>query len=86
VAAVTTLSIIEEAPASWPDPPAGLSSAAAAIEAKVIWRRLESWMAYRWGERACTFIVEGGGGLWRARLYPFTATATEAWEREAWGP
>ena len=40
---MTTLSIIEDvAEAEWPARPIGLSAAAAAIEAEVIWRRLES--------------------------------------------
>jgi len=81
---MTTLRIIEEAPSAWPDPPYPLSLDAAAIEPAVIWRRIESWIAYRWGSRTCSFIVEGGCGTWRAPLYPFTSATIEEWGGNAW--
>jgi hypothetical protein len=85
VAAVSTLQILEDvAAAEWPAIPLGLSDAAAAIAPEVIWRRVESWIAWRWGERPCTFIVEGGCGSWRPPLCPFTASTVEAWTGEAW--
>jgi hypothetical protein len=82
---MTTLSIVEEVEdAEWPAPPAGLSAAAAALPRGLIWRRIESWIAWRWGLRLCTFIAEGGCGSWRAPLCPFAVETTEAWNGEAW--
>lgn len=82
---MTTLRIIEDyAEADWPARPSGLSTAATAIPPEVIWRRLEAWIAWRWGLRPCTFVVEGGCGSWRPPLYPLTATTVEAWNGEAW--
>jgi hypothetical protein len=86
VAAVTTLTIAEGSPTTWPDPALPLSDAAAAIVPEVVWRRIESWIAYRWAERPCTFIVEGGCGAWRPPLVPFTVATTEVWHAEAWEP
>lgn len=83
---MTTLRIIEDAAeADWPAAPLGLSAAAMAIPLPVIWRRLESWMAWRWGQRPATFIVEGGCGAWRPPLYPLVATTVERWDGDAWG-
>jgi hypothetical protein len=82
---VTTLRIIEDvAEADWPLRPSGLSTAAAAIQPEVIWRRLEASIAWRWGLRPATFIVEGGCGSWRPPLYPLVAKTVEAWNGEAW--
>ncbi|MFT3972009.1 MAG: hypothetical protein QM699_00585 [Amaricoccus sp.] len=82
---MTTLRIIEDvAEADWPAAPAGLSTAAMGIPSQVIWRRLESWIAWRWGQRPVTFIVEGGCGSWRPPLYPVVATTVERWDGEGW--
>ena len=53
------------------------------VEPAVIWQRLESWIAYRWGERAVTWTVEGGSE-WQAPLYPATITTVEIWESDDW--
>ncbi|MBB5220587.1 hypothetical protein HNP73_000508 [Amaricoccus macauensis] len=81
---MTTLRTDEGRPTLWPVIP-GLSARAAAIEPEVIWRRIESWIAWRWGVRSCSFIIEGGCGAWRAPLHPFTVSTVEAWGGEAWG-
>lgn len=81
---MTTLRIVEEAPEAWPAAPTGLSTAAVAIAPEVIWRRIESWIAWRWGPRACIFIAEGGCGPWKAPLCPFTVATVEAWGGDAW--
>lgn len=39
----------------------GLSTAAAALDAGVVWQRIENWIAYRWTKRPVTWIVEGCG-------------------------
>lgn len=82
---MTTLRIIEDfAEAEWPARPVGLSTKATAIEPEVIWRRIEAWIAWRWGLRPAAFIVEGGCGSWRPPLYPLVATTVEAWNGEGW--
>lgn len=48
-----------------------------------LWRRLEDWIAWRWGERAVTWILEGPGE-WAPRLKPCTVSTVEAWEDGAW--
>lgn len=83
---MTTLSIIEDtSDAWWPGPPAGLSARAAALPLPMVWRRIESWIAWRWGERPCTFILEGNCGAWRAPLYPFIPANFDVWH-DAWEP
>lgn len=81
---MTTLQIIEGTPASWPDWTVDLSIAAQRIDLEAVWRRLEGWIAWRWGPRPCTFIVEGRCGLWRAPLTPFVSEAVEEWAAEDW--
>lgn len=75
----TTLQILESAPASWPAIP-GLP---ADLDAAVVWLRLESWIAWRWGERECAFVVEGPGE-WTAPFTPFTTTTIEVWHDGEW--
>lgn len=49
----------ENAPAMWPEPPDGLSAAAAAIPEGAVWSRLEKWITRRWGKRGVKWIIEG---------------------------
>lgn len=79
----TTLRQSEAVPASYPDTPSGLSTAAAALDPKFIWHRIESYIAYRWTEREVTWTVEGMG-WWTPPLAPATITATEVWRNGAW--
>jgi hypothetical protein len=79
----TTLRQSEAVPASYPDAPAGLSTAAAALDPKFIWHRIESYIAYRWTERAVTWTVEGMG-WWVPPLTPATITTTEVWRGGVW--
>lgn len=80
---VEVLSRTEALPASYPPKPSGLSDAANALDADVIWQRLESWIAYRWRARDVTWIVRGPGE-WVADLTPATVTETERWTGRAW--
>ncbi|MFI0843527.1 hypothetical protein [Mesorhizobium sp. IMUNJ 23232] len=84
----TTLKQTEGPPEGYPDPPAGLSTAAAALDPAMVWQRIEAYTAWRWSERAVTWIVavEGGGG-WNAPLAPVTSALTvERWQGDGWGP
>ncbi|MGE0749343.1 MAG: hypothetical protein AB7K64_02035 [Variibacter sp.] len=81
----TTLKQTESAPATYPDAPAGLSTAAAALDAGMVWQRIEAYTAFRYSARAVTWIVEGPGG-WVPPLTPATISDAEIWSRgsEAW--
>ncbi len=81
---MTTLKIDEGRPNDWQDAPQGPSTRAARLSPAIVWRRLEVWIAWRWGERPCTFIVEGGCGAWRAPLTPFVIETTEVWDGDTW--
>ena len=78
----TTLKTTEGTPASWPAV-TGLSTAAAALDAGMIWQRIEAYTAWRWAARSVAWIVEGPGE-WAAPLAPATITARERWTGEAW--
>ena len=79
----TTVLQNEDAPATWPAAPAGLSDEAAAIDPAVIWQRLECWVAYRWTPRAVTWVIDGPGA-WSAPLSPATVSASYRWNGDAW--
>ena len=78
-----TLSQSEAAPAIWPDAPAGLSDAAAALDPAWLWQRIEAWTAHRWTVRQVVWTVEGEGH-WTPPLAPATVTTAEVWEHGAW--
>jgi hypothetical protein len=70
----------ESIPATYPDAPAGLSAAATALSRDVIWRRIESYIAWRWTARDVTWLVQGPGE-WVAPLTPATISTVEVWGR-----
>ncbi|RWC90047.1 MAG: hypothetical protein EOS32_28780 [Mesorhizobium sp.] len=76
----TTIKQTEGTPASYPVPPAGLTSAAAALDASMLWQRIEAYIAHRFTERSVIWIVEGCGE-WHAPLTPATITTVERWDR-----
>jgi hypothetical protein len=77
-----TLSQLEGIPSSYPAPPSGISAAAAALSADMVWQRLESYIAYRWTSRSIVWIVDGNGE-WQPPLTggdePATITLVENW-------
>ncbi|GLI93945.1 hypothetical protein [Methylocystis echinoides] len=79
----TTIQEDEEVPASYPAAPSGLSAAAAALSAAMIWARIEAFTAWRYSARGVTWIVEGPGE-WIAPLKPATSVSTYVWENSAW--
>ena len=78
-----TIKQTEAAPAAYPDAPEGLSTAAAALDPDMIWQRIEAYTAWRWSERAVTWIVEGCGD-WQPPLMPATIGTVEDWRSDAW--
>lgn len=78
-----TIKQSEGEPASWPDPPSGLTVTAAAIDPAIIWARIEHYIARRFSERSITWIVEGVGH-WNPPLAPATIATIERWVNGAW--
>lgn len=77
-----TIRQTEGIPDDYPDVPSGLSTAAAALDAAMIWQRIEAYTAYRYTSRSIEWIVEGCGG-WQPPLAPATISTVEAWA-DAW--
>ncbi|MBP0614285.1 hypothetical protein [Jiella mangrovi] len=73
----------EGTPDSYPDAPAGLSAAAAALDATMIWQRMEAYVAHRFGVRDIEWIVEGSGE-WSPPLTPATISTIEVWDDGEW--
>jgi hypothetical protein len=79
----TTIRQSEALPADYPDAPAGLSAAAAALAPALVWQRLEAYVAWRWSARDVMWIATGPGE-WVAPLAPATITTTEFWNGSGW--
>jgi len=90
---VELLSEAEGDPAAWPvvTPRRALDNEAvdygvppeSEVEAAIIWRRLEAWIAHRWPARSVTWLLRGPGD-WSPRLAPFTLSTAERWNGAAW--
>ncbi|RTL86448.1 MAG: hypothetical protein EKK29_09510 [Hyphomicrobiales bacterium] len=78
----TTINQAEARPASYPAKPIDLTLPAAALDAAMIWQRIEAYIAYRYTPRAVVWIVEGCGE-WFPPLAPATISATEVWSQAA---
>ena len=78
-----TLMQTEGVPASYPATPTGLSLAAAALSAAMIWQRIEAYISTRWTARVVIWTAEGPGD-WTPPLTPATFTAWEQWTGTAW--
>jgi hypothetical protein len=78
-----TIKQTEAIPAAYPATPSGLSAAATALDAAVIWQRIEAYTCMRWTARAVVWTVEGPGE-WVAPLAPATISTTEQWTGIAW--
>ena len=73
----------EGEPASYSAAPDGLSLETALVEPAIVWKRLEDWIAQRWGERQVTWIVEGPG-VFVPTLTPATIDSAEIWDWDQW--
>jgi len=80
---VATISQTEAIPATYPSSPSGLSAAAAALSAPMLWQRVEAYGAHRWTSRAIVWVAEGPGD-WQPPLKPATISTVERWTGEAW--
>ena len=76
-----------EAPAAYPAAPSGLSARAAALDADMIWARIEAYTAWRFTEREVTWTLIGDGGdQFNPRLTPVVSREGHVWRQEAWVP
>ena len=77
---------LEEAPPSaYPDAPSGLSEGAEALEAEMIWSRIEAYTAHRFTDREVVWTIEGReDDDWTPSLAPVTSVTAEKWESGAW--
>lgn len=74
----TTIRQMESLPDAYPTAPSGLSTAAAALSAEMVWQRIEAYTAHRWTERDVTWVVEGPGE-WFPPLTPATIATVDVW-------
>lgn len=79
----TTIRQTEAMPSTYPAAPGGLSTAAAALDANMIWQRIEAYVAHRWTSREVEWIVEGSGD-WQPPLTPATIATVEIWQADEW--
>lgn len=68
----------ESPPAKYPD----MGDYDPVLEA-ALWSRIEVYIAYRWGERAVTWTLDGSGD-WTPPLTPATVTTIERWNGSEW--
>jgi hypothetical protein len=78
-----TIKQTEAAPTEYPVPPTGLSDEAAALDADMIWQRIEVYTAQRYTARDVVWIVQEEGE-WVPPLSPFTVSGVEVWENGGW--
>lgn len=81
----TTLRQIEGAPENIPEASyyPTLSTAAKRLDKAMLWQRIETYIAFRYSERAVTWIVEGPGP-WSPPLAPAQIETVEVWSSGAW--
>ena len=75
----------EDTPAAYPDAPAGLSTAAAALDAAMLWARIEAYTSHRFTVREVVWTLMGGGGdQFHPRLVPVVSREAHVWDGAAW--
>ena len=75
----------EAVPADYPTAPAGLSTEAAALDAAMIWARIEAYTSHRWTVREVVWTLTGGGvDQFHPRLAPVVSRVAHVWTGEAW--
>ena len=60
-----------------------LSEKAQLLNQEIVWRRMESFVSYRWHSRSVEWLVEGMGD-WEPPLEPATISGVEVWNGEGW--
>ena len=73
----------EAVPATYPDAPSGLSTAAAALDADMIWARIEDYTAHRFTEREVVWTLLGDAGdQWHPCLTPAVSRTAHYWDEQ----
>lgn len=78
---IDILDFLEEV-AAYPDTPDGLSAAAEALEPAIVWSRIYSWIAWRWGTTVAEWKAVGCGEF-VLPLTPATVTLAAYWSEQA---
>ncbi|UOA32201.1 hypothetical protein DSM110093_01986 [Sulfitobacter sp. DSM 110093] len=77
----------EDVPENYPAAPSGLSIRAAALDANMIWARIEAYTAWRFTDREVIWTLIGDGGdQFNPRLTPVVSHMAEQWLNENWRP
>jgi hypothetical protein len=75
----------EATPDTYPALPTGLSTLAAAVDAGMIWERIEAYTRTRYTAREIVWTVDGcGGERWTPPLAPVASFSAELWDNGAW--
>lgn len=75
----------EAVPVAYPAAPSGLSTAASALDAAMIWARIEAYTAHRWTVREVVWTLTGDGGdQFHPPLAPVVSREAHVWQNEAW--
>lgn len=83
--AIDLIKQFEDVPAAYPAAPAGLSTAAAALDSDMIWARIESYTAWRFSERETVWTLVGNGGdQFHPPLAPVVSREAHVWREDAW--
>lgn len=74
----------EDVPSAYPDAPAGLSEGAAALDADMLWARIEAYTAHRFTVRDVVWTFSGNSGdQFHPRLTPVVSSEAHFWG-DAW--
>ncbi len=77
---VETIKQVEGIPAAYPATPSGLTDKAAALDANMIWQRIEAYTAHRFSVRDVLWLIEAqAGDQWEVPLTPLIASSAERW-------
>lgn len=75
----------EAVPVAYPLAQASLSTEAAALDADMIWQRIEAYTAHRFTEREVVWTLIGNGGdQFNPRLTPVVSREEHVWRQDAW--
>ncbi|NOR29909.1 MAG: hypothetical protein GQ539_02300 [Sulfitobacter sp.] len=75
----------EAIPVAYPYAPAGLSDDAAALDADMIWARIEAYTAHRFAVREVVWTLRGDSGdEWHPHLTPLVSREAHIWAIDAW--
>lgn len=75
----------EAVPVAYPDASAGLSTEAAALDASMLWARIEAYTAYRFTVREVVWTLRGDSGdEFHPRLTPVVSRVSHVWASGAW--